>query len=204
VSIRTRHRSEMNLPYARSMHHLGLLRLRQQLKDIDEDISSRDDKKLDESITCLSHALRVRKTLLGDHLDVANTANSLGVALWKRATSPNGSKHATLIEAMKQLNDSLYIRTSFLEKSNYAESVASNSSKYNAWRRDLDGTEDIGSVVLKTVENMYDIARVHESESNHEAQSVCLKDAMQLLDVWTEKLFSSIHKNDKPNMLLND
>jgi tetratricopeptide (TPR) repeat protein len=192
VAIRNLHRSEMNLPFAQSMHHLGLLRLRQHHAEVDEDVSRRSDKKLDEAISCLSQALRVRRTLLGDHLDVANTANCLGVALWRRAISPNGSRHATVHEAIKQLNDALFIRTSFLEKLNQNGPTTINTAKSHDWRKELDGTEDIGSVVMKTVENMYDIGRVHESQGNLAADSACLNNAIELMDIWTEKL-SSIH-----------
>lgn len=199
VSIRNLHRSEMNLPFAQSLHHLGLLRLRQQLQDLDEDISRRDDKKLDEAIACLSQALQVRRTLLGDHLDVANTANSLGVALWKRAISPYGSRHATVHEAMKQLNDALFIRTSFLERLNHNDA----SAKSRDWSKELDGTEDIGSVVMKTVENMYDIGRVHESQRNFEADSVCLNNAIELMDIWTEKLSLTHGRHEKVHQIAN-
>lgn len=198
VSIRNQHRSEMNLPYGQSMHHLGLLRLRQQLQEVDESISSRDDKKLDEAISCLSQALRVRRVLLGDHLDVANSANSLGVALWKRAISPNGSRHATVNDAIKQLNDSLFIRTSFLERSNQVDSTTpTRSTKPRIWRKELDGTEDVGSVVMKTVENMNDIARVHESQRNFEAQRACLNDALGLMEVWIDKLSSDQGQHER-------
>jgi tetratricopeptide (TPR) repeat protein len=196
VAIRNQHRSEMNLPYAQSMHHLGLLRLRQQLHDIDEGVSSNDDKKLDEAISCLSQALRIRRTLLGDHLDVANSANSLGVALWRRAISPNGSRHVTVNDALQQLNDALVIRTSFLERSNHIDSSPMRTTKSRKWRKELDGTEDIGSVVMKTVENMNDIARVHESQRNFEAQRECLNGAIVLMDMWTLKLSSECGRHE--------
>jgi tetratricopeptide (TPR) repeat protein len=196
VAIRNQHRSEMNLPYAQSMHHLGLLRLRQQLQDVDDEFSNRDDKKLDEAISCLSQALRVRRVLLGDHLDVANSASCLGVALWKRAISPSGSKHATVNDAMKQLSDALFIRTSFLERSN-REDTKPKPKDHRKWRQELDGTADIGSVIVKTVENMHDIARVHESQRNFDAQRTCLNNALGLMQVWTERLSSDENLDER-------
>ena len=188
VSIRKRYRSEMNLPFAQSMQHLGLLRLRQHLQGIEKDSSRRDDKKLDEAISSLSQALQVQQTLLGSHFEVANSASGLGVALWCRSSSPHGGSHAPVKEALKHLNDALVIRTAFLERLSNASKNEILDPKPRNWQKDLDGIENAHIVVLKTVENLFDIARVHASERNSEANRACLNNALELMDLWVDKL----------------
>ena len=190
VSIRVKHRSEMSLAFGQSMHCLGLLCLRQQMRDEIKVLGRKViASRLDEAITCFAQALRVRKVLLGDHLEVASTSHNLGVALCKKAVVSSGVRAVPICDALKHLNDSLFVRTLFLERSG-RDGADKTGKEQTAWRWELDGISDIKCVVIDSVENLYDIALLHESQGNYEIEQSRLHDALTLIDTWTE---SSTH-----------
>jgi tetratricopeptide (TPR) repeat protein len=188
ISVRNNCRSDMNLSYARSVHSLGMLALRRQLRCINDGQKHCDDSALDEAVSCLSQAVRIRRILLGDHLDVAASANGLGVAIWLRSISPKAGANASLKDSTKQLQDALFIRTSFLERFCGQNACPLENWKARVFRKELDGTADIGSVVMQTVEAMYDIARVHESHRSYDEQRQWLEKAMKFLEGWLDKV----------------
>ena len=194
VSIRSASRSEMSLAYGQSMHLLGVLSLGRYLVVATSD-ARLSQKALDEAVSSLSHALRVRRLLLGDHLEVANTAHRLGVALWKKSTfSVGGGGPVGINAALKQLNEAVFIRSLFLERASSEESTPDDFTfdrAQNEFRAELDGTTDVSSVVVNAVENLYDIALVHQSQENFEACRKYLKDALDLLRVWIDRFSAS-------------
>lgn len=185
VAIRDKHRSEMSLQYSLSVHHLGVLRLRNLLEGYHEDLV-RNQSNLDQAVFYLSQALHIRRVILGDHLDVADSANHLGVALWKKTIVSDeiqNNKEA-MIHAVKHLDDALFIRMSILERESRYMSKDSTKNQVGS----PDDMIDIGSVVVKTVENLYDIAHIHETQDDFETQRKFLNDALQLMEKWTEKI----------------
>ena len=186
ISIRTKNRSEMNLSFGRSMHYLGLLCLRQQTRDEIKNVSRRiSGSRLDEAISCFSQALRVRKVLLGDHWEVASTSHHLGVALCRKASSLPGKKSALMADALKSLNDSLFVLTLFLERTDRDWNEAIENER-DITQPESDVTPDIKSIVICSIENLYDIALLHEAQGNYEIERARLLDALSLMNTWTE------------------
>jgi tetratricopeptide (TPR) repeat protein len=187
VSIRKKHHSEMSLAFGQSMYYLGLLCLRQQTREEMKNFGRRSStSRLDEAIACFSQALRVRKVLLGDHLEVASTSHYLGLALYKRAaaTSPVKRMNPMMADALKNLNDSLFVRALFLERSE-RDGIANKGNEQSVWKKELDGTTDMRSVVIGSVESLCDIALLHEAQGNYEIERARLHDALTLMETWT-------------------
>lgn len=192
IQIRKKLNGENTLPYAKSLHCLGVLLLRRRTRRQ----AAANEKDIDEAIHCLYSSLRIQETILGEHLDVAATLHFVGLAMKEKAGVSQERRMALFDEALKHMSRSLQIRRGVLEA---VEPTTSSSPIEPGCQK--HGTQELYNLLMGVMENLYDVAMLHGIRREWGLARELLKEALATLDSATDVFLSQRRHPDRSTAL---
>jgi tetratricopeptide (TPR) repeat protein len=194
IQVRKKLNGENTLPYAKSLHCLGVLLLRKRARK--PDVANKKD--IDEAVHCLYQSLRIQEMILDEHLDVAATLHLVGLALKEKAGISQQRRMVLFDEALKHMARSLRIRRSVLE----AVDPTSPSPSLVEHGFPKQEAKKLFDLLMGVMENLYDVAMLHGIRREWERAKELLKEALSTLDSATDVFLGQLNHPDRPVLLI--